>query len=381
MKPIGERGATLVLVGIAIAALLSVVAVAVDIGMILNARSEAQRAADAAAMAGAGHLLFANEDDPGARAEAETFGEQNDVHSQAVEIDPDDDVEVDLGELKVRVTVHRDGVRGGPVGTWFASIFGVENVDISAVAAAKVVPAGSAGCTKPFIVPDRFADVDGNEIYNEDGGDWYDPEVTGYGTDFANGDGQGYDNDVGRLIIMKDGNSGGNADEEPHPGWYYPFDIPQTEEGLCSGGEEGQGAQCYEWAIKNCHPKIYEVGDIVVKENGAMVGPTKQGVEDLVALDPDAVWDESCSCVVGSKWGDNWAASPRYGIMMAFDPSIPYDPGKNELTITNIMGVWFEGVYGQGGPNQEVHGRLLTATGIGTDGPPAPMAMAVQLVE
>ena len=52
-----ERGATIVLVAIAMTALLSVVALAIDVGMLLNSRSEAQRAADAGAMAGAQSLL------------------------------------------------------------------------------------------------------------------------------------------------------------------------------------------------------------------------------------------------------------------------------------------------------------------------------------
>ena len=45
-----ERGATIVFVALALTALLSVVALAVDVGMLLTAKTEAQRTADAAAM-------------------------------------------------------------------------------------------------------------------------------------------------------------------------------------------------------------------------------------------------------------------------------------------------------------------------------------------
>ena len=32
-------------------------------------------------------------------------------------------------------------------------------------------------------------------------------------------------------------------------------------------------------------------GDLLLMEPGNMVGPTTQGIEDLIAQDPDAYWD------------------------------------------------------------------------------------------
>ncbi|HUP01699.1 MAG TPA: Tad domain-containing protein [Gemmatimonadota bacterium] len=374
-----DRGSTLVLVAAAMVSLLGMVALAVDLGMLFTARSEAQRAADSAALAGAGHLMFNPNDEAGARSQAEQYGESNDIQGQQIDIDPQEDVEVDLAEERVRVTVHRDEVRGGPVATWFARVLGIDEVDVAAVAAAQLGPAGAAKCLKPFIIPDRWDDANAN-LYFDDG-DYYAAFETGYGTAFANNDGMGYTNDFGREIEMKAGNAGGDSDEPAQPGWYYPFDIPQTEEGNCSGGPEGQGGQCYEWAIVNCHPHQYEIGDIVIKENGSMSGPTSHGVDSLVALDPDAYWDPIQGTVLDSDWGANWAASPRYGIILTFDPSLAYDPGKNELTITNIIGVWFEGVQGKGGPQQRVFGRVLWAAGLGTGDEEAPAIKRVQLVE
>ena len=52
-KGLGRRGATAVFVGVALAALLGMVSLAVDVGMLMKWRSDAQRAADAAALAGA----------------------------------------------------------------------------------------------------------------------------------------------------------------------------------------------------------------------------------------------------------------------------------------------------------------------------------------
>ncbi|MGH2394838.1 MAG: pilus assembly protein TadG-related protein, partial [Candidatus Limnocylindria bacterium] len=57
VSKLDERGSTIVFVSLAMAALLSIVALAVDVGMLYTARGEAQRAADAAALAGAGWLI------------------------------------------------------------------------------------------------------------------------------------------------------------------------------------------------------------------------------------------------------------------------------------------------------------------------------------
>ena len=48
-----ERGASIVLVSVMMAALMGMAALAIDLGMLRKARAEAQRAADAAALAGA----------------------------------------------------------------------------------------------------------------------------------------------------------------------------------------------------------------------------------------------------------------------------------------------------------------------------------------
>ena len=49
-----EQGATLMFVALMLISFISIFALAVDVGLWLNTRSEAQRTADAAALAGAG---------------------------------------------------------------------------------------------------------------------------------------------------------------------------------------------------------------------------------------------------------------------------------------------------------------------------------------
>ncbi len=73
------------------------------------------------------------------------------------------------------------------------------------------------------------------------------------------------------------------------PSFYNPYAIPGS-----SGGAD------YRWNIANCNTTMLHVGDTFEPEPGNMVGPTKQGMEDLIAKDPDAYWDVSNKKVVSS---------------------------------------------------------------------------------
>ena len=56
-RGLDRRGATAVFVAVALAALLGMVALAVDVGMLMKVRADAQRAADSGALAGAHEFL------------------------------------------------------------------------------------------------------------------------------------------------------------------------------------------------------------------------------------------------------------------------------------------------------------------------------------
>lgn len=367
-----SRGASIVLVAITMVGMMSAVALAIDVGMLLTARTEAQRAADAAALAGAGWLIPNPTDDIGAELEAIDYGSRNTVTDTPVALLPED-VDVDLAQLKVTVTVRRRADRGTAVPTWFARVFGVNEVDVEARAAAQVLPAGSATCLKPFAIPDAFHDVNGNGFF--DTGDYYDPADTGYGSDFRDpgqigDDGLGYIEDFGRTANLKQGGPG----DPPQPGWFYPWDIPLVDGSPSVGGDK------YRWNIGNCNPSIVTIGEEYLIEGGNMWGPTVQGVENLIALDPDAYWDPVSNTVMNSNRAPNWESSPRVGIVPVWDPARPFDPGKQPIVFTNFVAMFFEGVSGSG-QDQEVHVRIMYATGVPGGGAPGAATKVVQLVE
>jgi hypothetical protein len=141
----------------------------------------------------------------------------------------------------------------------------------------------------------------------------------------------------------------------------------------------GQGGNWYRTNIQTCNPSIITIGDDYDTEPGNMVGPTRQGVEALIAQDPGATWDPAQNQVVGSDF-DPWVGSPRIGIVPTFNPGRFFQPGRKDLEFTNFIAVFFESVSGNGN-NQQVHGRILFATGIAGGSDTAPGIKFVQLVE
>jgi Flp pilus assembly protein TadG len=377
-----ERGASIVFIALAATALLSMVALAVDVGMLFNTRSESQRAADAAALAGAGSLIVEPENANRARDVATLFGEQNTVYGELADLRTGD-VDVDIAKGRVTVTVRRVNSRGNAVPTWFARVFGTDDVDVDGRAVAEVQGASRATCVKPFTIPDMWDDVNGNGSW--DPGEAYDPHVHGYGSAWRDAgspgaDGSAYTNDLGRPIAIKQGDNsfgGGNSWNYPGPSFSYPWDVPPGGHGKCSAASGSSGSSCYQWAIHNCLPTVIELGQEYNVENGNMEGPTRKGVEKLVAQDSGAYWDGSK--VAGSAFTP-WESSPRVVVIPVFDPSREFDPGNRPIEFSNFIGVFVESVTGSGN-NQQVNGRLMFASGLAGGGSTAAGAKVVRLIE
>ncbi len=155
-----ERGSILALVAVSLVALLGMAALAIDLGIMYTARSEAQRSADSGAHAGAGVFLLAPGNWGGAREQARQFAEGNTVRWGSVE-PTDQDIEVIPDSQKVRVQVMRTRDRGNPIPTLFARVLGIETVDVGAVAAAQSWPSDRTDCMLPFALPDRW------DVYEE----------------------------------------------------------------------------------------------------------------------------------------------------------------------------------------------------------------------
>jgi hypothetical protein len=95
-----------------------------------------------------------------------------------------------------------------------------------------------------------------------------------------------------------------------------------------------------------------------------MVGPTYQGVRELIAQDPDAYWDERSNTVVSEHGMD----SPRVVTVALFDPNEITQPGRQYLRFNNFARIFIEE---QASRQDPVTGRFLfyvPGIGLGREG-------------
>lgn len=400
-----ERGSILILVAVAILGLLSFSAFAVDNGIMLSSRRQAQNAADAAALAAAQYLAWDDpSDQPGAQAigvavaqRHQIWGSQPDVTLADVTFPPCPPGAPGLADVCVRVDVYRNQrPNGNPLPAFFSTLAGVTDQGTRATATAQVVFGRASDCLLPFAIPDRWLEVREDEagaapdedplnhpfdeiegMSNLPDGYW-DPEDTydAYytqgqqagtalpgtpGTDvdlympgsFSSG-GTGYDayRDYGLEVLLKAGNGSQIA-----PSWYYPIVLP---DGM------GTGASNYRDRIENCTEVVVPEDMVFTVEPGNMVGPTRQGVTALYNQDPGANWNYNHQNVDGT-WGrieggcmasGACGRSPRWRAAPVFDVDnymSGHRTGRGDILVTGFVGIFIQGMQGN-----DVKGYLTT---------------------
>jgi len=373
-----ERGMSFVWVGMGFMAFFAATTLAIDVGMFMTARSQAQNAADAGALAGATALVFDDydnrEDDGPAKMSAMNTAKENDVMRIDVSVEPED-VTFPLGpdgyDNRVHVNVFRTADRNNPVAALIGPIFGIPTVNIGAQATAEASPANAMTCVKPFTIPDRWTE---NGFPDWDPGDTFDryddhsaavlPNADVYNRP-GSGRYSGYHptRDKGMLLTIRASNEG-----NIEPSMYYTWAMPG-----------GIGGDPYRENISGCNTTEVKPGDLLLHEPGDKVGPTSQGIDDLIAQDPNAYWDDTNKRVVTTM-----KPSPRVFPIPLFDPEY-YEWGKvngreADLKVSNWIGFFVVGRTGA-----EVHGRVVPIQGIIKGGAgPAPndiFPKVIRLVE
>lgn len=360
-----ERGSILALVALLLIVFLGLAALAIDLGLLYVARGEAQRAADSAAHAGAGHLQIVSGDEEGARDAAVKFASRNVIRGEPVEIDRDQDVEVFLdGEQRVRVTVRRTSEWGGPVGTIFGRVLGFSSVDVAAVAAAQVWSVDQSDCMLPVAIPDRWCE-EGNEgacVRWPDQEDSFDPDGDGdfyveWERGMEAGEYTGYSiDDIGEYIYLRpeaegggQGQGQGSGGARWDPNWWAPFHASWL-------GYGGQDVPSLAAEITGCSDVPLGIGSEVETWNGNAAEPLRGAWEDLIAQDDSASWNFDLDCVVNknlsSPTKEDCRDSPRKRPIALFDPyEGPQGPGT--FTLTRLAAIFVDDVVG-GGSNLQV---------------------------
>jgi len=416
----------IVLVAFSMLAVVSAAALAIDIGMLATARGESQRAAEAAALAGAGWLITAPDDDSGARTRAKEYGWLNTVRGDSVLL-LDEDIDVILDSAKVRVRVNNISARGTAIETFFARVFGVRTVNVRTLAAAWAaptdeIPPTSVDCPLPLALLDQWDD-DGDGTYEE--GEPYSRAETGYN-----------DDDVGKIVVAKVSGSETTGpkqcraenesslvdidackDEANSENWrcWYRESEPSNGGGggtsvlgprIYPGGECGVGLTVGEpvWAASGSGNKQSLVntthddfggsctttsvcdadGLNCVNETTCQTG--EGSFRDLIEADEDLFWDDvHCNCPVRSRPADGDDCvphcvenSPRIRSVPLLDPTGVHGTGAGVSSdVAAFTGVFVEmvscnyalGQYGGPEGNWNVYLRLMRAgAGVGGGG-------------
>jgi Flp pilus assembly protein TadG len=406
-----ERGAVLIQVAIGLLVLIAVNSFVVDYGVMWVGRRQAQNAADAGALAGAVAMaLDANgwtdrsETGP-ARLAARQMAITNTVWQQAPDVDIVTDVfftgvpaamcPPDPNGLTpcIRVNVYRNQERGNALPTFFGLAAGITEQGVRATATARVAVANASDCMKPWAIPDKWLDAhdtiaptlppntwtseDEFDTHRRQGNNWIPldpPDV--YTPPSPSGTGTGFTvaADLGLEVVLKQG----GPQTAISPGVFFPVRLPRYDGG-------SQGGDDYRENIASCNGLPVEIGDTLQSENGNMIGPTRQGVEDLIALDPDAEWDPTTMSVTGScaQAATPCAGnSPRIVAIPVFDTGVYYNTKRQGLpvfTVINILGFFIDDMQGN-----DVVGYLTEApglvTGNSTINPNASFLAQIQLI-
>jgi Flp pilus assembly protein TadG len=378
------RGAVLVQVAVALVALLALSSFVFDYGVMWVSRGQAQNAADAGALSGAISLAFDGAaDEDGARARAIAMSQSNRVWGQAPDV-TNADVTFPacppgpgVPDTCVKVDVFRNQARNNALPTFFSRLAGVLDQGVRATATAQVLAGDTTDCLKPWAIIDRWDEFGPIQFPNPDpdfnAASTFDRYSTGqaqappqepdmYVPPGPDGPGTGFrlPQDEGtRFAIKVDTNQNVTVSS----GWFRAIRLPRLD---------GQtGGSVYRDNITSCGglPASFASPDTVcpasignadaaywaergcfATEPGNMVGPTRQGIEELIARDGGASWGtgpDGRQGIVGSNF-DPPTSSPRVVPigLLDIDYFLSQDPsGANGvIRLINIYGFFVEGM-------------------------------------
>jgi hypothetical protein len=359
-----ERGVASVMVALAMAALMGLTALAVDIGQAHLKRGALQTAADAGALAGANSLLAEGDDFDTLKAIVTNYVHKNlvpeDVPTAALTnadiVFMRDGAPTLLDPNQVEVTVTLSQSRGNPLQLYFGSLVGVPTMNVQVVARAGIVGICSSKCVKPFVVPTKFEWDDSSDPgtkYYQNGEMDVDSVAEVNSVNIL-----GYTQaDIGTQIIIKPG----DPSLAIVPGQYNLVDLPPVNK-----GNPITGADAVRENIAGCtgSNSLYPVGpgDELLLEPGNSAGPVKQGTTNLIGEDPYAHWDSSTNSIEGSLYSDP-LDSPRVAIMAFYDPRKPPTSGRNSIIVYEMGAFFIESVDSNG----NVSARFMNTVAVDPD--------------
>ncbi len=253
-----EKGFVIVTTALLLVVLLGFGALAVDVGLLYSGRSSAQRAADAAALAGA----FSFVSNPSAPQPSTAYDQAmsvaliNNILGTPL-TEPEVTVTIDVANERATVEItHTED-------TFFARVLGRNSVDLAVKAVAETsIDAVATFCAKPWFVPNTVVSelsacdaCAAGELLVDDG------EVTMFG-----------ESKLGMSFSVKPQ----NPQSAMQPGQFYAVRMADS-----AGGND------YRTNIATCSTDVITCQQTYGLEPGNMIGPTLQGVNQLTGTPAD----------------------------------------------------------------------------------------------
>jgi Flp pilus assembly protein TadG len=340
-----QKGFVMVMVALVLVILIGFVALGVDAGALYSARTGAQEAADAAALAGA--YTFINTPLAPQPSTATNYATQiatnNKVLGKAITAA---DVNVAVDTVNKRVTVSINKTQS----TFFAKALGTGSASIGVTAIAEASDETDGGCcTRPWFIPNTvYATTDICTAKCDSSQLLVDP-TTKLPTAYSK-------TKIGQQFLLKPQ----SPDQALSPSEFYLIDLPDAD-GKTSGGAS------YQDSIVNGAPTASACNDIYSVLTGNMVGPTKLGVDGLVGNPPNYTWNGAGNYkrVSDGKSFDmapNVILTPIWDVcnLSTFCPDKKMSGTNPSLQIIGFATLFVDGVQGSG-----VNARLINVAGCG----------------
>ena len=368
MKRNRQRGFTIATFALLLGGLMAMAALAVDVGVLYTARTSAQHAADAAALAAAFTFVDGTTDQPTAAINsAIAVAAQNKVMGQPVTITPAN-VSVDLANQRVTVTVPRTGANG--IATFFASTMGIASADVQTKATAQAWNAGAtAQCLKPiFLANTVLSRAPDNATACSRGEVLFDPRTYRL-SEWA----------ASRVpttapITIRPTTPSASL----MPSQFYSLDF-------------GDGGSTYRCTIGkclyNCGVTSISCGTSLPIETGTMKGPTKQGVNELIGKPPTDTWIGPGEYDTPNGLSTTSRALVVTPVWDSCDPANALSPGKTGQTvkIVGFVTAFIAGVSPSGDNVQAYIVNRTICSGVAGGGPTStatgPYGIPVRLVQ
>ncbi|HKT12285.1 MAG TPA: pilus assembly protein TadG-related protein [Terriglobia bacterium] len=395
-----DRGVSIVLLAVGMIFVLGMAGLGVDLASLYVGRSQAQRAADAAALAGARALVTSGctSDSSSnissgcqalAKQRAEAVGNQNLIAGVSPGI-TDSDITFPVtstNDPQIQVVAARDSIHSNAMPTFFVKIFGITSANVSAAAKAEAFnPSGSSTnvgtqCLKPWLLPNCDQDHTGSPTNPNCSGS-YQPFINSTTGDIQNPGPVSSGGVQGEVIIIKPGDPTGGLTASAGKFWpvFLPVGSVASDCPSCASGGGGGGpssGSLYRQNIECCNHNTIVCGSQQVQPiTGNMVGPTEQGVDCLIHQGGTKANPVGMDIFDPAAWTITAGTSNPYGLTGTIDTSdsivtIPvYDgnvlcpgsscPSSVNVTILGFIQLFVE--YEDGSNNGNVYAYVMNVS-------------------